>query len=67
MPFSFGRGTPALTMARKDPPRYRVKICDRTAAELKQSLAAVHPETVPVGVLSKKGALRYAPPPQQAV
>jgi len=63
MPFIFGRGTPALTMPNMDPPRYRVKICDRTAAQLKQSLAAVHPDTVPVGVLSKKGALRFAPPP----
>ena len=63
MPFIFGRGTPALTTPRTDPPRYRIKICDRTAAELKQALAAVRPDTVPVGVLVRKGALRLAPPP----
>ena len=63
MPFMFGRGTPALTMPRMDPPRYQIKICDRTAIELKQALAAVHPDTVRVGLLVKKGALRFVAPP----
>jgi hypothetical protein len=63
MPFMFGRGTPALTMARMDPPRYQIKICDRTAIELKHALAAVHPDTVHVGLLRKKGLRFVAPPP----
>ena len=63
MPFIFGRGTPALTVPRADPPRYQVKICDRTAIELKRALAAVHPDNVLVGVLGRKGALRFAAPP----
>ncbi len=63
MPFMFGRGTPALTMPRMDPPRYKIKICDRTAAQLKLALAAVQPDTLPVGVLSRRGALRFTVPP----
>jgi hypothetical protein len=63
MPFMFGRGTPALTMPSMDPPRYRIKICDRTAAQLKHALAAVQPDTLPVGVLARKGALRFSVPP----
>jgi len=63
MPLGFGRGRPALTMPRKDPPRYLVKICDRTAAELKLALATVKPDDVPVRVLTKKGALRFTVPP----
>ncbi len=64
MPFAFGRGTPALTMPRMDPPRYRVKICDRTVPELKLALAAVTPGALPVRVMTKKAALRnpVAPP-----
>ena len=64
MPFVFGRGTPALTMPRMDPPRYRVKICDRNVPELKVALAAVTPGALPVRVMTKKGALRIptAPP-----
>ena len=58
MPFSFGRGRPALTLARKDPPRYRVKICDRTAPALKLALAAVTPGALSVQVMTRKGALR---------
>jgi len=64
MPFVFGRGTPALTMPRLDPPRYRVKICDRTAVELKLALAAVTPGEVPVQVVPRKGALRFPVPPR---
>jgi hypothetical protein len=59
MPFGFGRGTPALTMPRSNPPRYRVKICDVSPAELRQALAAVQPAGTAVRVLMKKGALRF--------
>jgi hypothetical protein len=63
MPFAFGRGTPALTLPTADPARYQIKICDRTAAELKLALAAVKPDTLPVRVMTKKGALRLTVPP----
>lgn len=59
MPFGFGRGTPGLTTPTGDPPRYQVKICDRTAAELKLALATVKPDGLPVRVVAKKGALRF--------
>jgi hypothetical protein len=59
MPFGFGRGTPALTMPRSHPPRYRVKICDLSPVELRQALAAIQPAGPPVRVLMKKGALRF--------
>jgi hypothetical protein len=58
MPFAFGRGTPALTMPKMNPPRYRVKICDRTAPALKLALATVTPGALSVQVMTKKGALR---------
>jgi hypothetical protein len=68
MPVGFGRGRPALTTPGMDPPRYLVKICDITAAELKLALAAVKPDTVPARVLTKKGALRFTvPPPREPV
>jgi hypothetical protein len=63
LPFVFGRGTPALTTPRLDPPRYQIKICDLTAAELKQALAAVQPDALPVRVLTRRGALRFTVPP----
>lgn len=63
LPFGFGRGRPALTMPSQHPPRYQVKICDRTAAELKVALAAVKPDTLPLRVMTKKGALRVTLPP----
>jgi hypothetical protein len=59
MPFGFGRGTPALTMPRSNPPRYRVKICDVSPADLKQALAVLQPAGPPVRVVMKKGALRF--------
>lgn len=62
LPFAFGRGLPALTTPTTDPPRYRLKICDRTAADLRQALAAVRPDGVQVRVLTKKRALRFAVP-----
>jgi hypothetical protein len=68
LPFAFGRGRPALTTPATDPPRYKLKICDRTAPELRQALAAVQPDTVPVRVLTRKGVLRFAlPSPRQPV
>jgi hypothetical protein len=62
MPFAFGRGTPALTTPSGNPPRYHVKICDRTASELKLVLAPVRPDGLPVRVATKKGALRITAP-----
>lgn len=63
MPIGFGRGRPGLTTPSMDPPRYLVKICDRSATDLKLALAAVKPETLPVRVLMRKGALHYMVPP----
>jgi hypothetical protein len=63
LPFGFGRGTPALTMPSKDPQRYRIKVCERAAAELKLALAAVKPDALPVQVLTKRAALRISVPP----
>ncbi len=63
MPIGFGRGRPALTAPGIDPPRYQIKICDRTAAQLKLALATVKPDELPVRVLTKKGALRFTMPP----
>jgi hypothetical protein len=65
MPFGFGRGTPALTTPRSNPPRYRVKICDVAPAEMKQALAAVQPAGTPVRVLTKKGSLRLTLAPSR--
>jgi hypothetical protein len=64
IPFGFGRGTPALTMPRSNPPRYRVKVCDVAPAELREALAAVQPAGTPVRVLMTKGTFRLtmAPP-----
>jgi hypothetical protein len=59
LPFGFGRGRPALTMPRSNPPRYRVKICGVSPADLKQALAVVQPAGPPARVLTKKGALRF--------
>jgi len=63
MPFGFGRGRPALTMPTANPPRYRVKICGLSPAELKQALAVVQPAGPPVRVLTKRSALRLTLPP----
>jgi hypothetical protein len=59
VPVGFGRGHPALTTARTDPPRYRVKICDMTPAELRGRLATVMPDGVPLRVLKSRAALRF--------
>jgi hypothetical protein len=62
LPFGFGRGRPALTMPVSNPPRYRVKICGISPAELKQALAVVQPAGPPVRVLTKRSALRLSLP-----
>ena len=54
LPVGFGRGRPGLTTARTDPPRYLVKICDMTPAELKANLGSLVPPTLPVRVLVSK-------------
>lgn len=59
MPFFFGRGRPGLTAARRDRPRYLVRVCDVTPAELRQVLVAVKPPAPAVRVLTKPGPLRY--------
>ena len=63
IPFGFGRGTPALTMPRSNPPRYRVKVCDVSPAELRQALAAVQPAGTTVRVLMQKGTPRFTMAP----
>ena len=63
MPFAFGRGTPALTTPRMDPPRYRLKICETSSADLRFALNSVKPDTVKVRVLSSTAALRFSVPP----
>lgn len=60
MPVGFGRGRPALTAARADPPRYLIKLCDVKPAELRQLLAEVKPAALPARVLTKPSAMRYA-------
>lgn len=59
MPFWFGRGRPALTAARADPPRYLVRVCDVRPADLRQVLTEVKPPPIAVRVLTKPGPLRY--------
>jgi hypothetical protein len=63
MPFAFGRGNPALTCPRMDPPRYRVKICEVSSADLLLALDSVKPD----GVRMQSGKLRFfvAPPTGQ--
>jgi hypothetical protein len=65
MPFGFGRGRPALTAARSDPPRYLIKLCEVEPAQLRQVLAGVKPPDVPVRIATKAAALRYPPLPLQ--
>jgi hypothetical protein len=68
LPFGFGRGRPALTMPRLDPPRYLIKICDHDPAQLRAALAPVKPDNVQLRLLAKKGALRFrVPPPREPV
>ncbi len=66
MPFAFGRSSPALTSPRMDPPRYRLKICDMSSAELRLALDSVKPDGLGVRVLPSKAALRFsAAPPRK--
>lgn len=65
MPFGLGRGRPALTAARSDPPRYLIKLCEVGPAQLRQVLAGVKPPDVPVRIATKAAALRYGPLPLQ--
>lgn len=62
LPLGFGRGRPALTVPRLDPPRYRVKVCGHSATDMKIALASVMPEAPSVRMLPRKAALRYAVP-----
>ncbi len=67
MPVGFGRGQPALTAPVTDPPRYLVKLCEISPAELSAALVTVTPDALPVRQLPKKGALRFTiPPPRQS-
>ncbi len=65
MPFGLGRGRPALTAARCDPPRYLIRLCDVQPAQLRHVLAGVKPSDVPVRIATKAAALRYPPLPLQ--
>jgi hypothetical protein len=65
MPFGFGRGQPALTAARSDPPRYLIKLCDLEPAQLRQVLAGLKPPDVPVRIATKAAALRHPPLPMR--
>ena len=65
MPFAFGRGTPALTSPRMDPPRYRLKICETSAADLRLALDSVTPDTLRVRLLVSMAALRFSVAPQR--
>ncbi len=60
LPFAFGRGNPALTSPRMDPPRYRVKVCDISAADLRFALDSVKPDGLGVRELPSKAALRLS-------
>jgi hypothetical protein len=61
MPIGVGRGRPALTMPRMQPPAYRVRVCER-ADQLSGALRLVAPENVPVRVLASMAALRLTSP-----
>jgi hypothetical protein len=62
LPLGFGRGRPGLTAARANPPRYLVKVCDLTPAELREVFTVVKPPPLAVRVLTKPGPLRYPLP-----
>ena len=62
MPFGVGRGRPALTMARRWPPGYRVRICEMTAGQLRLALHQMAPENVPIRVVNSMAALRLITP-----
>jgi hypothetical protein len=66
MPVGFGRGRPGLTAPRKDPPRYLIKVCDVTPAQLRHVLATVKPPELAVRTLTKRSGMRTpaVPPPR---
>jgi hypothetical protein len=59
MPVGFGRGRPGLTAPRKEPPRYLVKVCDVTPAQVRHVLGTVKPQAVAVRTLTKRSGMRY--------
>lgn len=61
-PFMFGRANPGLTLPTGRRPRYLVKICAMTPADLAAALAAVTPQTVPVRVLTRRRLPRLVVP-----
>jgi len=64
----FGRSRPALTAARRYPARYRMRICDRSAGELRLALATVAPQALPLLTVPSRRALRYSiPAPREAI
>ncbi len=63
MPVGFGRGRPALTLPRADPPRYLIKVCDMNAVQLRLALAPLKPDGVQLRTLTKRGRLRFTVPP----
>jgi len=67
MPVGFGRGRPGLTSARENPPRYLVKVCDVTPAELREVLTLVKSTPAAVRILTKAGPLRFPPMERRAV
>jgi len=62
MPFGVGRGRPALTMPRRRPPGYRIRICEMTAGQLRLALHQIAPDTVPIRVANSMAALRLITP-----
>jgi hypothetical protein len=62
MPFGVGRGHPAMTTARMEPPRYVIKVCDVTMAELREVLRPVKPADVAVLTAARKVSLRHPTP-----
>jgi hypothetical protein len=58
MPFGVGRRRPAITTARMEPPRYVVKVCDVTMAELREVIRPVKPAEVGVLTAARHITLR---------
>jgi hypothetical protein len=65
MPLAFGRGRPAITTARADPPRYLVRVCDVAPPELRHVVTELAPPSVLVRVLKKPVIPRLRPMPPQ--
>lgn len=67
LPLGIGRGRPALTMPRRRPPGYRVRICETTAGQLRLDLHNLRPDTVPIRVVRSMAALRLITPRPRAL